>query len=68
MTIRKLFLLLIALFHSNFIDAVEASLRGFVLDLEIVESKEDRARGLMYRSSLATNSGMLFKWPFKKHS
>ncbi len=34
-----------------------------MLDLEIVESKEDRARGLMYRSSLATNSGMLFKWP-----
>ena len=63
MTIRKLFLLLIALFHSHFIDAVEASLRGYVLDLEIVESKEDRARGLMYRSSLATNSGMLFKWP-----
>ena len=63
MTIRKLFLLLTALFHSHFIDAIEASLRGFVLDLEIVESKEDRARGLMYRSSLATNSGMLFIWP-----
>ena len=60
---KKTISLLIALLHSHFIDAIEASLRGFVLDLEIVESKEDRARGLMYRSSLATNSGMLFKWP-----
>lgn len=39
---------------------VAALLGGTKLNLEVVESNEDRARGLMFRSALPQNQGMLF--------
>ena len=63
MTIKKQFLLLIALLLSSFFESAQIKIKNFQLFVEIVESTEDRARGLMYRTELDANAGMLFIWP-----
>ncbi|APR85663.1 Hypothetical protein A7982_11012 [Minicystis rosea] len=40
-----------------------ASVRGHALELEIAADSEARARGLMFRRTLAENEGMLFVYP-----
>lgn len=42
-----------------FVDAPEAP----VLRIERAETNADRARGLMYRTAMDENAGMLFTWP-----
>ena len=42
---------------------LQAQGRTIRVDAEVVRSEEDRARGLMYRKSLADRKGMLFIFP-----
>lgn len=41
----------------------DAVMGGGTLSLELAVSRSERARGLMYRRTLARNSGMLFVFP-----
>jgi uncharacterized membrane protein (UPF0127 family) len=43
--------------------AIDLSVRGHVVHVEIADSPELRERGLMFRESLAVDAGMLFVYP-----
>lgn len=43
--------------------SVEITVGGVALDVEVADSAEERALGLMYRKSLAPDAGMIFVYP-----
>ena len=47
--------------------AIHLKVSGYTLSAEVAYKKETRIRGLMYRSSMDKNSGMLFVFPETGH-
>ena len=43
--------------------AIDLSVRGHVVHMELADSPELRERGLMFRESLGVDAGMLFVYP-----
>ncbi len=44
-------------------EPVQLTIGGALVSVEVVDSPQERAQGLMGRASLPTNSGMLFVYP-----
>ena len=64
--VQKLFKYLIfLLFVSNLHASKVIDIKEYLSDIEIVSKYEDRKKGLMNRSSIPNDYGMLFIWPYE---
>ena len=65
--VQKLFKYFIfLLFVSNLHASKIIDIKEYLSDIEIVSKYEDRKKGLMNRSSIPNDYGMLFIWPYER--
>tara|TARA_Y100001936_G_scaffold192660_1_gene192040 strand:+ start:275 stop:721 length:447 start_codon:yes stop_codon:yes gene_type:complete len=57
--------LIFLLFVSNLDASRDIDITKYLSEIEIVSKYEDRKKGLMYRTSIPNNYGMLFVWPYE---
>ena len=66
-SVQKLFKYFIfLLFVSNLHASKIIDIKEYLSDIEIVSKYEDRKKGLMNRSSIPNDYGMLFIWPYER--